>query len=643
MFILLTTLALIAAARFRDGGRRSALLWAAVFTALACLTRYMGVAILLTVVVVLLFTDQRRPEKAQNMAWYSLIAVAPPAAVLLLNQLFIGTFNSNPPSETTLPAILSSMAEALASWLLPVPGSWMNDNVMLAAPLGLLTLAPVAMVGVMAVRRRRVPGRWRSALVVPAAFTLLYLALLLTAATVSRLGGLPDRYLSPVYVPLLLIVAGLAAYWLRRNVRPANPGAELDRREQPGAARRAQRARTARRLAPPLLLFLWLAYPVAATAIDINRALADGTGRQYDPRWVNSALIQYIAHHLDGIDYNRLYSNDEHIPYFHAGVPTRLLPINRNELRQVYHNRTAAAGVYVVWLENVHSHPRDYGRNELEESLPYPQLLFEDNDGALFYVSSASIAESIAAVARATAAAIYADAQQLDGPAISAAYDVYIADDRLIYIKEPCADADTAETFYLHLHPAPADRPKPNEPIPQYGYHNLDFEFDRYGLKVGARCMISVPYSGYEIARIRTGQYTAAGPVWESGVDFRLSAFQQMQLNDLAARQPVSRQRFAVYLLDGELAYLKEPCAPADTAAPFYLHIVPANSDALPAAQREYGYDNRDFAFDAAGWSFEGQCLATAPLPEYDIARIRTGQYTAAGRLWESEFAVGAR
>ena len=318
-----------------------------------------------------------------------------------------------------------------------------------------------------------------------------------------------------------------------------------------------------------------------------------------------------------------MYSNEIWVLYFHVAAPARALPGNRRELRRFYQN-PAADDIYVLWIKDPQHAPWEYGQRDLEQLLPNPQTLIEDKDGTLYYVSADSIAASI-----------YAAAQELGAPAIAAVYDVYVDDDRLIYVKEPCVTADTAADFWLHLYPT--NRDDLDVWRYDYGFNELGFEFDRQGRRFGAVCVASIPYPGYDLARIRTGQRAAAGNIWAGAAHFQQSDIQQAQLEALAARQPVADDHFAIYRLDDKLAYLKEPCAAGDTAAPFYLHIVPAYRSDLPAAQREYGYDNRDFAFDANGWSFDGKCLATVELPEYDIALISTGQYTDAGRLWESE------
>ena len=104
----------------------------------------------------------------------------------------------------------------------------------------------------------------------------------------------------------------------------------------------------------------------------------------------------------------------------------------------------------------------------------------------------------------------------------------------------------------------------------------------------------------------------------------------------IATGQPAGRAYFDLYLQGDKLHYIREQCAPGDTAARFFLHLVPKNPDDLPAGGRQNGFDNRDFDFAGNGAAFDGKCLATVPLPDYPLAELKTGQFTKAGRIWET-------
>ena len=219
-------------------------------------------------------------------------------------------------------------------------------------------------------------------------------------------------------------------------------------------------------------------------------------------------------------------------------------------------------------------------------------------------------------------------------------FDVYYNDNRLIYAREPCAPADVAARFFLHIVPAGPARVLP-EDWQAHGFENRDFSFaDGAGAPAGNRCLITVKLPDYDIAMIHTGQYAGARRLWQADIPTPgADRFDANRAAEIAGREPAARAIFNLYLDGNSLLYAKEPCAPADTDFPFFLHITPADPQVLPEPQRAYGFDNRDFSFDPDGVRFEGQCYISRPLPQYEIAGIRTGQYDGNRRIWQAEFA----
>ncbi len=106
-------------------------------------------------------------------------------------------------------------------------------------------------------------------------------------------------------------------------------------------------------------------------------------------------------------------------------------------------------------------------------------------------------------------------------------------------------------------------------------------------------------------------------------------------------REPDVRSNFTIYSSEDRLVYVREHCAPEDTAGIFILHPVPFDRDDLPDERRRHGFDNLDFRFGARGARFDGRCVASVGLPDYAIASVRTGQYTDDGMVWSVEFVPG--
>ena len=89
--------------------------------------------------------------------------------------------------------------------------------------------------------------------------------------------------------------------------------------------------------------------------------------------------------------------------------------------------------------------------------------------------------------------------------AVRSAFDVYLDENRLVYVKEECSDEDVDAPFFLHLRAVDvAELPLDRQP---HGYDNLDFLFETFGLRVGGRCAAARLLPDYGIASIHTGQY----------------------------------------------------------------------------------------------------------------------------------------
>ena len=117
-----------------------------------------------------------------------------------------------------------------------------------------------------------------------------------------------------------------------------------------------------------------------------------------------------------------------------------------------------------------------------------------------------------------------------------------------------------------------------------------------------------------------------------------LEAWYATKYRSVASGEPVARKVFDVYLIDGKVYYLKEPCERADAAGRLFLHIYPFDEDNLPAHRRQHEFDNLDFAFIERGLLFDGKCLAIVDLPQYDVVKIDTGRVD--GDAWRATHVV---
>lgn len=230
-------------------------------------------------------------------------------------------------------------------------------------------------------------------------------------------------------------------------------------------------------------------------------------------------------------------------------------------------------------------------------------------------------------------------------PIIRSDFDVYLTDDRkLVYTRGSC-DEDSFGSAMLN---APISLTiysgnaggSTDSSIDELSDPNFVEEF----VIDTEQPVIIFDLPDYAITSITTGQYTDQDQIWggrffgpEHVADYRLL---QRVDQAIASGSPIIRAQFDVYLADDNLVYIRKPCDTSDINDDFFVHIIPVDIENLPEDRRPYGFENLDFALFDRGFRDGQRCAAVIELPDYDISRIRTGQFTDQGETWRSEFYV---
>ena len=634
-FILLVVLALARTDDYLAEGRAASLAWAALFAALAWQMRWIGMVVPVAVgLAVLLQRDATPWQRVLRASFVWLAAVLLMAPWMARNYLLaIGGYSytleetvrvlarGHPVHWSPLPLgeVLADVGSGLGSWAPfdPSPLGWLS--------LALLAVAATALVwaGSRLGREPRTPRAsygWRT-FSVWGGFTLAYLTLLVVVTVNGNTKlGVEERYLAPVYVPCLVLVVFVVDRLLgpdRGRKRSGGVGALS------GLGRFGRGGASLPGVVVAAGLALWLAANADWSLTEILRANRGEMDLGYNgPRWAESGTLRYIRDNpIDG----RVYSNEAALLLLHnSGTATY------RGMGGVGEGARLRDGATVVWFRNWWG--RGAGAGDLLVS-PRLTLLAELDDGLIFRLDNRP------------------------------AFDVELTGKTLTYRKAPCAPEDVRAPFILKVRPVNAD----DMPAHRKGnrYDRLDFDFRRHGTIRDGECRATVTLPGYDVARVQTGQHTGRWLLWSAwladgdtvqGVrtsprpnPYRV-ARAAIAAGDFGA--PVRPREdedgseggnaFDLYLHDGTLAYLKEPCAAGDTAARFFLHVFPADPAELPARHREYGFGNRDFRFEDYGIRFDSRwgrtCLALVRLPGYGIASLRTGQFVSgAGAVWKAE------
>ena len=662
VFFLLMTLALTRTDDYLREGKTSALIWAALFGALAWQTRYIGVVVPAVIGLALLLQQGATlTQRAMRVALVALTAALPMALWLLHSQPGGGA--SIPRIDLSAPAtLLRFVSDAMREWAAPVlmyegwgfletlpPGGAAAVSaaliVGLAAAIAVLTTGAFSSAGRDSPDGQASRAFDRRSCLLFGGFSAAYFALLITIYSFEQVAFLEraptpigsrldePRYVLPMYIPLLIAVAFALDALLSRAARwiaSSGIGARVVGRALAGALIAA--------------LAAWLVAAGALALTDTARAAAGEYDMEYAmPRWTNSDTLRYLRENpVEGEIYSNAPDFLHHISggneIYHGFRSINKDAESKNSLEKVARwAANAPDGTYVIWFTNAWiNRDKDYGAATMRLT-PGLQPVAELSDGAVFRVSKGYAPRENLYDAEYDRIA----AGDWGEPAARANFQVYIANGAVAYLKEPCgaSDASAWEIFFLHIFPQdaanlPADRKR-------IGFVNADFKFADFGANLDGKCIAVLPLPDYSIERIRTGQYVAYGTtLWSAEAnanrDRYMAAYRAIAAGDYG--EPVAQATYALYRNDDSLIYVREPCAPEDTKARFFLHIFPQDAANLPADRGESGFVNADFDFAERGADLGGKCVAIAPLPDYPIERIRTGQHTrGAGQIWRAE------
>ena len=583
-FILFVTLALTQIDAHLRGGGRAALIRAAAFSALACLTRYMGASLILVVVPLLLAARVAPREKMKRIALYTLIAAAPVGLWMLRNFLLVGSMtDERGRAFYALPSIVDEVLRlAVGDW-------WL---VGLTAP---VLLALVIAAG-HALRRRS--DRKRGAPVasdvawgplrVFVGFALAYLTLLVTAMMAGGVQyGLEWRYLAPAYVPLLLTALLLMDGALRYARRRAPRGIVPRRRGVPAIDRG---------LAAVLMLALSLqaAWLVAlhGRAIPLwNAGVRQGF---VQPRWGKSESLRYVLEAaLTGTTLSnaygvmRLYT---HNPARHYG-----LPCEPDRLRSALRNALGAGDVHVLyfsegdgWRECSRQQDDDL-RNALSRE-PLLELVAELADGELYRLR---------------------EHEFLSRPAMFRGSSAPVVD------KSFAAFFNKSHGQRLPGHPWRWEKGSDADGWTSLPVQKPTYMYIPTAADVGHRLRASVYYADQLGNRVKA--------ITEPSEPVQAGA---------SEADRILRSRYDVYLRGNRLTYKNRSCRWEDEyGTRFPLAVYSLDSESGTPER-----DRLDFAWSPSSWQNNGVCVIEHQLPDKDIVGIRTGQVDRHGNpLWEAE------
>ena len=514
LLICLIMAALINADNYFHDGRRSSLIWASLFSALACLTHYTGGAAVVAVAVLLIaHPNAALSARIKRAVFYAVSSSVPLVLWHLLAIYRTGELLPATRGVTySLLGLIGDIATATSKWafvnlfvdsLYGGRVQWAFASALSGAALSALAIG--VSWGVIRASFKQSAGHriWarRDALFLFGGFAITFLFLYHVALMFGRTwNGVQDRHLVPAYLPLL---AGAAFALDGLFVRRAG-----------GNERFFSSAGLSVRCAPSTIAMaamgLWLAFALALHPIAIREAnaygIANGAGQYGRSRYADSETIRHVSERVPAAD---VYSNDAlalslYVPRIPSPWP---FPHRMEDLPEWI--ESAPDGASVVWLHALGGLP-NYAAPDLRAT-PGLEVVAELADGVVFIVNKAHNP-------RPARQAAY-NAVTARESAVRSVYDVFLDGRTLTYVKEPCAREETDARFFLHVVPVDMNDLPDDRGI--WGFDNLDFSFEFDGVRLGDACMVSASLPAYAIAEIETGQFDGGGRLWDGKIRFR--------------------------------------------------------------------------------------------------------------------------
>ncbi|MBN2466023.1 hypothetical protein JXD38_10430 [candidate division WOR-3 bacterium] len=366
LFIPLVLLYLIFAQRYWGSGDMLSIAVMTLATALACLTRYVGIALVPAgLVTITLASGARLRERLARACVFAAVSLAPIGLWAVRNHQLTRTFFGNRgPIQKSLAENAAAGVKSMFTWYVPWYGIGLTVAAVVAAAVVVLVLSRT-------VRKRFIDGLrvvlsgYQPVLL----FLVAYFAVMLTAA--ARDATIESRTLSPVYVPVTLILIEL--------------GSSLFGPPQTRMSVLASKA-------PAVVLALWLCFPLASTVRSAVLYSTRGAGGCSTQRWRESETVAYARDRLSTNDAVHVYSNGSDVLWALAGVSASPAPrktyfgsrTQANTLGDLMGRWPPEGEAYLVWFSGRGEH--SFSVVELREVANIAEVAHL-GDGAIYRVS----------------------------------------------------------------------------------------------------------------------------------------------------------------------------------------------------------------------------------------------------------------
>ena len=268
-----------------------------ILAALACLTRYIGVTLIIFYLLWLSLSKIEFRKKAAYAFVFLAVSLTPLAIWLIRNIRLTGNLTGERgEAATTFINNFLHAGDTVSIWFFPalVPA---DTRIILTGVFLILAMAYYFRKSF----KRIISDGFPQVLLVNGGFTIVYVLYLLVVSSLVAFDQIHHRLLAPVYIPFLISLVFAAD----QTVNHPDIG------------------KSKTKFVASVLILAWVGYLAYNTGVEINTDLRDGAGGYSSTFWQESDLAEYLSQNPPLV---KTYSNYPDGLYVLSGVPASMAP-----------------------------------------------------------------------------------------------------------------------------------------------------------------------------------------------------------------------------------------------------------------------------------------------------------------------------
>ena len=336
LFICLVLLGLIFASSYPAKNDATSLVLFSSSVALSSLTRYIGVTLILWgALTILIFHRNSLKNRIAHLSLFTIISALPLGLWLFRNYTISSTLlGPRPSSAFTLSQNLTRVFGSLLYWYVPRTIAEHRSILM-------IVIAGVGLFAGLSFRDSWQGVKVRLRQINPIIlFAIIYTAFLVISSTTTGYDKIGDRLLSPIYVPLTLLLLILAE-----------------------ALADSYRKRFPKKVVNSFLIIgvaIWLVCPIRSTIFHTAKLITVGEG--YGGKaWMESETVQYLLQHQTLVSECTFYTNGPDAAYILAHLAAKMSPSKTgpnspgtvNDISRLRGSWPEESNACLVWFDKI--------------------------------------------------------------------------------------------------------------------------------------------------------------------------------------------------------------------------------------------------------------------------------------------------